>query len=399
MAKVRLMARGSIGWLCAAVAIAACSTEYNKPIGSRPLQPATGGRASSATGGVAGFAMIPNGGLSSSTGGRAPGEPPGDSALTFVNGVVDAKSVLLCLTTGEGPESSGWGSPFPEGGLDYGGSLVVTDQESLELDGQPFAPAIIAGELELVEGMDCEEALATARAEQAAVAETGAEELGDEAEVGGAGAGGEAGAPASLPPKPRLRVGTLPMLPPETLASGRSLLMVGVGCIGGPAYSAKNDVLACGADYRPERPTLSAVAVRMSRSRLTGRVGFAALHAVTANAPIDVRSAPLTDSSDPTMWITTQLAFGVIAPDPPRLEFTVLGYRANSSTWALQVLTNGSVMYSEPWSEVTERTGITLVDGRNYTVVIVGPSVGLAPNHFWNGSRAVVVDSDPTYVE
>nr|MDQ2647319.1 hypothetical protein [Myxococcota bacterium] len=166
-----------------------------------------------------------------------------------------------------------------------------------------------------------------------------------------------------------------------------------------PAYSAKNDVLACGADYRPDRPTLSAVATRMSRTRLAGRVGFQALHAVTASAPIDVRSAPLLETSEPTMWITTQLPFGVIAPDPPRLEFTVLGYRANTSTWALQVLGGGSVMYSEPWSEVTERSGVTPVDGRNYTVVVVGPAVGLAENGFWNASRAVVVDSDPTYVE
>ena len=392
------MARGSLGWSCAAVALAlSCSTEYNKPIGARPTQPGTGGRATTATGGAAGFATIPNGGLSSSTGGRAPSEPPGDSALTFVNGVVDAKSVLLCLTTGEGPESAGWGSPFPEGGLEYGASLVVTDQDSLELDGQTFAPAVIAGELELVRGMDCDEALSTARAEQAAPPEPGTDELASEGDAGGAG--GEGGAPATLPPKPRLRVGTLPMLPPETLSSGRSLLMVAVGCIGGPAYSAKNDVLACGAAYRPDRPTLSAVATRMSRSRLSGRVGFQALHAVTASVPVDVRSAPLIESSEPTMWITTQLPFGVIAPDPPRLDFTVLGYRANTSSWGLQVLANGSVMYSEPWSDVTERSGVTPVDGRNYTVVVVGPAVGLAPTGFWNASRAVVVDSDPTYVE
>jgi hypothetical protein len=57
-------------------------------------------------------------------------------------------------------------------------------------------------------------------------------------------------------------------------------------------------------------------------------------------------------------------------------------------------------MYSEPWTDVTERTGITLVDGRNYTVVVVGPSVGLGlTGGFWTASRAVVVDSDPTYVE
>jgi len=391
--------RGSLVWSAAVVAgLAACSTEYNKPIGARPTQPsATGGRggAASAGGGAAGFATIPNGGLSSSTGGRPPGEPPGESALTFVHGVVDAQRILLCLTTGEGPASPGWGSPFPEGGLEYGTSFAVTEPQSLELEGQPFAPAIIAGELELVDGMDCEEALETARAEQA-------DPSGDPLELGGEGgaSGGEGGAPAAPPPRPRLRVGTLPLLPAETLSSGRSLLMVGVGCIGGPAYSAKNDTLACGADYRPDRPTLSAVAVRMSRTRLTGRVGFQALQAVTASPAVDVRSAPLVETSDPTMWITTQLSYGVIAPDPPRLEFTVLGYRANTSTWGLQVLSGGSVMYSEPWADITERSGVTLVDGRNYTVVVVGPAVGLTTNNgFWNASRAVVVDSDPAYVE
>src|SRR5687768_15679859 len=93
--------RGSV-WcsLVGLLAVAlACSTEYDRPPGSRTERPPSGGTSATGTGGSSGFPVVGSGGTTA-TGGRAAGEPPGDDVLTFVNGVVDAESLLLCLTTG-----------------------------------------------------------------------------------------------------------------------------------------------------------------------------------------------------------------------------------------------------------------------------------------------------------
>ena len=325
--------------------------------------------------------------------------------LTFVNGVVDAKSLLICLTTGSGAAQTPLGSPFPEAGLAYGEALVLTDLSELELtEEDAFAPVVIAGELELVEGMDCEEAVATARAEQAAAptaAEPGAGGApgGDGASAGAGGAGAESGSgePAvPPPPPPRLRVGTLPIVPAGVLTAGRSSLLAAVGCIGGPAFVANEAQLACGERYSADHPTLTAVMVRLSRRTAFGKLGVQALQASTATQEVEVRSAPLMQTSEFPLTFATRLGFGTISSDPPRLDFAASSYGAGSALWAVQVLEGGSVLYSESWADLLERSQITVVDGQNYTLVYVGPHVGLAGRYFWNEPRVVAVENDPT---
>jgi hypothetical protein len=411
--------RGSVrGSIAALVLAAACATEYNRPPGTRSGPPSSGGSAGMATGGSGGFPVVPRAG-STSTGGRAPSEPPGEDVLTLVNGVVDAKSVLFCLTSGSGASSTAIGSPFPEGGLAYGESLVLREIPELELATEPLAPVLIAGDLELVEGMDCEEALATARSEQAAAPSSGAGGAGgepldgaagsanepgepdtDETEASaGAGFGGAGGAPVALPPPPRLRAAVLPMVPAGTLSTGKSTLLVSMGCIGGPAFVSPQDELACGEEYSGARPSLSAVLVRMSRRRAVGRLGLQVLHASVATGELDLRAAPLTQKSELPFSIATRVGYGVIAPDPPRLDFPASSYGAATSGWGVELMVGGSVLYSESWDDLLGRTGITLADGRNYTLVVVGAGVGLPERYFWNAARVVVVDNDPTTVE
>jgi hypothetical protein len=394
--------RGSV-W-CSIVGLLAvafaCSTEYDRPPGSRPEQPASGGRAATGTGGSGGFPVVGNGGTTA-TGGRAPGEPPGDDVLTFVNGVVDAKSLLLCLTTGSGSAQTPFGSPFPEAGLAYGEALVLPDLSELELtEEDAFAAVVIAGELELVEGMDCEEAVATARAEQAAAPTTAEPGAGGMPGAGGeGGAGGESGSgePAlPLPAPPRLRVGTLPIVPAGALSAGRSSLLAAVGCIGGPAFATKEAPRACGNLFSADHPTLTAVLVRLSRRTAFGKLGLQALQASTATQEVEVRSAPLMQTSEFPFTFATRLGFGTISSDPPRLDFGASTYGVGSALWAVQVLEGGAVLYSESWEDLLERSRITVVDGQNYTLVYVGPHAGVAGRPLWNEPRVVAVENDPT---
>src|SRR5690606_5518326 len=207
-------------------------------------------------GGSAGFTPLPSGGGATSTGGRRPDEPPREDVLTFLNGAVDARELLLCLGRSTGGSFEPIGAPFPEGGLPYGAALVVEPPAEIDLENETFAVHVIAGELDRVAGMDCAEALETARTEEALTTplpsgEGGAAGAGGTASEGGAGGspdgeagadagsggasgagssseaalGGAAGSPENAEPeapeaKPVLRARGLPVLPPKTLTGG-----------------------------------------------------------------------------------------------------------------------------------------------------------------------------------
>lgn len=391
----------------------ACSTEYDRPEGSRTPPASTGGVGTGGSG-SGGFPVVGTGGTTS-TGGRPPGEPPGDEVLTLVNGVVDAERVLLCLTSGPGADQAAFGSPFPEGGLPYGASLVITDLAALGIEqGQAVAPLVIAGELSLLDGMECDDAVAMALAEQAAAPtsvpssaggagggaggalEPGELPAGENAGTAGEGEGGGGGMEELLPPAPRLRVSPLPIIPPGSLSAGRSSLLVATGCMGGPAFAAKQAPLACGSVYTPERPTLSALLVRLSRRSAFGKLGVQAVNASVASAQLEFLSAPLTPASELPFTFASRVGYGAIAPDPPRLDFPASTYGAGSSLWGVRVTEGGAELYSEAWSELLERSQIEIEDGRGYTLVYVGPEVGVPASDFWNEPRVVVISNDPT---
>jgi hypothetical protein len=56
-------------------------------------------------------------------------------------------------------------------------------------------------------------------------------------------------------------------------------------------------------------------------------------------------------------------------------------------------------LYSESWAELLERSQLTIEDGRGYTLVYVGPGVGLPAQDFWNAPRVVAVQNDPTLTQ
>jgi hypothetical protein len=385
--------------------------------------------------------VLPNGGFGAAlvvggtnevggTGGRAPDEPPGSDVLSLIHGIVDAPRVRLCFRAGSGRDARLVETPTSASALEFGQRLVLHELDGVDFASEDVQPLAITGELELVEDLDCAEALDRARFEQAvapppdnasggasgnggaggsggALVEGGSENLGLEAQfdshevgsggVGGVGgAGGAAGAEPPLPDPPRLRVGELPTVPAGTLATGRSFLLVLNGCIGGPAFGGRFADDACGPGYTPERPTLSAVLVPMSRRSRFDALGLQVVHASRATGAVGIRSIQEDADIGASFTITDGLELGVIAPRVARTELSRIGWGAGLPDWRVEVYQGSATLFGQDWSEVLERGGLDSVeDGMNYVLVLVGPRFDLRMQGFWNPPQVTIAASNP----
>ena len=379
--------------------LAACGRNHDGlALGDR----VTGGAAgSSSLGGSGGSGGRARGGASGSAGSATGGvggkyvEPMGRSVTTFFHGIVDAERVVFCFARHDEAEPVLVGNPEPSGGLDYAASIALESVRGVDLANEPLLPYVIAGELELVEDMDCEEAVEKARDEMNAAGEL---ELG----AGGAsGAGGEAGRGGAggepePPEPPRLRVATLPEIPAGALADGYSSLYVAIGCIGGPAFSHSLDEEACGSGYSPSSPTLSAELVTLSRTRAEGKLAFQVLHASLASSALTVSSSPPDTTVQASIPVVYDLRRGVLSPRFPSTQLSAADYGISLPGWRAQASTDGTPMVSERWPFVLERAGLdALDDGRGYTLVVVGPRGNVGTTGFWNRTAIGVVDNDP----
>jgi hypothetical protein len=435
--------------------VAGCETDHGA-LARRPNQNEAG------EGGVAGSL----GGTHSGTGGSSATagaggtkvvEPPGRAVVTFLHGIVDAERVLFCFAQGGEQGPSLEGDPLPAGGLDYGASLAFETLPNLSVT-EAVRVFAIAGELERVEGENCEDAVETARAEMRAAGDersflnlagaggvsggeggaagdtagaagdtggapsgvagalgeagtsggdAGAAGAGAGGDGAGAGAGGNAGsssageagsgglggAPVS-PDPPRLRVAELPSLPAGAIVEGYSLLYAANGCIGGPAFSHALEVQACGVGYSPENPTLGAELVTLSRKAHFLNLSLQAFHSSRALGGLDLRTRPAASSSEFAQTIASGLTLGSLLPRAPRSDLRSEQYGI-SDGGGLEFFLKGVSAWVGSWTGVTRRSGITPVNGRVYTLVVIGPAVAEAPDGFWNRPTVTLVDNDP----
>jgi hypothetical protein len=322
--------------------------------------------------------------------------------LTFLHGIVDAESVLLCFLSGTGADARVLDAEPTA--LDYGQSLVLTEIAGADLAKDDVEPVVITGELELVSGLDCADALELAHKEQDA-APTTVEPPGSAGAGGGGasgvatgegGAGGEGGVGAPLPEPPRLRVGQLPIIPAGTIDRGRSYLFVGTGCIGGPAFAGQYAQAACGEEYTPATPTLSGVLVALSRRTQIGSLGLQVAHASAATGMVNVFASRIM-SDTANSWIASGLEYGALVPGTVQPSLSAEQYGVDSPFWQIELLSDFTSVFAERWSAIKMRAGLsTLVDGRSYTLVLLGPAAGFARKGFWNPSALSVVPNDPT---
>lgn len=441
--------RRCIEVVLAALALApACSTDHGSLVRRPPPNVAgdggmagvSGAGGSAATGGTSG---------SAGTGGTKLVEPPGRAVVTFVHGVVDAPEVLFCFARDgdDGPRFVG--DPAPEGGLAYGASMAFES-----LPGVPVTELtrvfVLAGELELVDELDCASAVERARDEMAAAGLTpafanlgaagggaggaagaagasssdGGASAGESGEAGassgsagdgGASSGGEggvhsagaagrageagdtaagAGGAPPLPDPPRLRVAELPSLPAGALDDGYSLLYAAHGCLGGPAFSHELEREVCGASYTPKTPTPGAELVTLSRKVDFLHLSLQALHASQALGTLDMRTVPPDDSSMIALSLGSSMTRGALQPKNPRADQRSEDYGI-SDDGGIALLSAAVVIWEGSWKALSRISGITPVNGRVYTLVVIGPAVEAAPWGFWNPTAVTIVDNDP----
>jgi hypothetical protein len=322
-------------------------------------------------------------------------EPPGRSVTTFFHGIVDAERVAFCFAGHGDGDPELVGEPIPEGGLAFAQSIALESIRRIDLESEAVLPYAIAGELELIAGMSCDDAVAKAEEEMRAVNALPLGAGGESGAGGDAGAGGSAGTPEP-PTPPRLRVSTLPEIPAGALTEGYSSLYVAVGCLGGPAFAHPLDEDACGDGYSPSSPTRTAMLVTLSRRTAFDKLVLQALNASLASQPVTVSSAPPDTAVQPTVPVVYDLSRGSLSPREPSTNFSITDWGLASPGWKAQTSRDGTVHFGELWPDVLERAGIDAFEaGRGYTLVLVGPQSNLAANGFWNRPAIGVVDNDP----
>jgi len=401
-----------LGSLLCAWGFVACVTNHDA------LEKKPAGRGGSNSGGAAGSAgaRAPfggSGGEAANAGGHADDEPPGESVLTIVNGVVDAPSVALCLAKVDSDGNvTPLGSPLTEEPFEYGQSLVLREVDGLDFSTDGLQPFVIAGELELIAGLDCEAAIERARSEEEQSSAGGEPGAGGAAGDGGgrspaagnggsageggdsAGEGGSAGAGAPAV-RSALRVRGLPAISAGTLNAGRSLVFVANGCLGGATYGGSAAAQYCGAGYTPREPTVSAILVSLSRALSADHVALQVVHASLANAQLDLRSRPPFPSTAEGLAIIS-VQMGQVAPRPASIQNTLFDL-GSARKYQLSVEAQGSSLFSQSWLRVLENGGLSeLNNGQGYALIVNGPRADLkAVPNLWNAGVLTAIAVDP----
>jgi hypothetical protein len=415
------------------VALGACMTDHDA-LQKQPNQGA-GGAGASGVSGSGNVGPTSGSGGGGATGGHPDDEAPGTSVLTIVHGVVDAPSVIVCWAK---VGASGVAVPFGEPvTLAYGENLVFPTITGADPAADVLEPLLIAGELDLVSGLDCADAVQRARAEEPAQIETGNGAAGaaeggspsaggeggavssggastsggsssggtlDTGGTSGIGAGGEGGAPSEV--APRLRARALAAIPAGTLNGGRSYLLVAAGCMGGSSFDAPNAEQYCGTGYTERTPTVSMMFVALSRATAVDQVGLQVLNASLATDPIDVNSvSPASAPSTPISIVQSDVEGGLL-PRPAYIDHGVNDYGVTLGH-SLEVtarrkvpsgtgtVTQDVTIFSESWANALGSGG-SLVNGSNFAIVLLGPLADAkAGAAFWNAPVITVVSSDP----
>jgi hypothetical protein len=339
-----------------------------------------------------------------------PPEPPGRWTFTWTNGLVDADGARFCFVPVAGEkEMRDQTVPLPAGGLPFGKSLVLGELRGIDPSTMGVHPyAVVGGGSGADGGSGCGAILDAA---DGAVADDGA--------VRG---------PVAV---------SLPLIPPGTLAEGRSYLGVATGCAlrwpyadaeagpdapndseGGPDADAGPDAEA-GTDASPIdaatadvfRPPLRAaicgastgapnaglVLVRLSRRDVGPRVGLQAVHASTtvAGARITVErtggSAPL---------FSADLAPYQIVPRDGLIAVTRDAFGSSIGEATLRVASPAIAFpaVSISLASALAESGIdetALMEGDLLSLVLIGAQPGQSPAPPWNAARIAIVRNAP----
>jgi hypothetical protein len=377
---------------------AACETDH-AALEKKP-QNAAGAGGMGEGGGSAGTPTQISGGANGQAGGHPDDEPPGSNVFTILNGVVDAPSVVLCLAkVGADGAAVPFGDPLTNEPFVYGSALVLNSVPGVNLESEGVQPLIIAGELDRIAGLGCEDAVARAQDEEAiaidvnahaaegaeagaandagavGVSVAGGHAAGSGGASGGGGAGGTGGAGGAFAVEvpARLRLRELPAIPAGTLSAGRSIVYVATGCMGGFSYDGPNAAEYCGDGYTERAPTVSGMLVSLSRRTKFDAAGIQFLHASLATQQVDLSSRPPLPSQDPGITLASGARAGQLVPHSANLSHPA-SELAVTHLYNAAIVGGGTVLSAQPWTAVLARGGLrALTDGVTYAIVLIGP--------------------------
>lgn len=404
------------GLWCLALA-AACETNH-AALEKKPHS-AAGAGGMGEGGGSAGTPTQISGGAAGQGGGHADDEPPGSNVFTILNGVVDAPSVVLCLAkVGADGAAVPFGDPLTDQPFDYGASLVLNRVSGANLASDSLQPLIIAGDLERIAGLNCEDAVARAQDEEAlaidanahaaegaeagaandagavGVSPGGGHAGGSGGASGGGGASGASGAGGAFAVEipSRLRLRELPAIPAGTLSAGRSILYVATGCMGGFSYDGPSSAEYCGDGYTEQAPTVSGMLVSLSRRTKFDAAGIQFLHASLATPQVDLSSRPPLPSQDTGITLASGARAGQLVPHSANLSHPA-SELSITRLYNAAIVEGGAVLTAQPWTAVLGRAGLSaLTDGATYAVVLVGPRADhSSATKLWNPALITVV--------
>jgi hypothetical protein len=361
----------------------------------------TGSSASStgAGGGASSSSAESSSGASTSGAGGAGGasedagpdpEPSGPTKLTIVNGVNDYDAIRVCfLPYPDGdPALLPW--PSEAEGLPFARGAVIAPIFDTIPKGKDIRPVVFAGDLAKIADKTCADALALAAQ---GPGDAGDGDAGDGGADDGGADGGDAG--SSLPP---LIAASLAVVPAAVFESPKSILLVPFGCLGGPGHDGPTATLACGFNYSPSAPTVSLIALGMSRKIDKAHLSLQIVNASAALQPSDVRLRSGFD--DAKEWnVAPMLALGTIAPSPPFNMIAVKDFGAIDKVLVKTYLPGQAFQSSATLLAEASAHGMlpktAIANGTGLTLVAVGAFPGLETGAFWHKLTFTLIKADP----
>jgi len=359
---------------------AACTTDDDAL--AKRSRPASGGSGGTHGGGSGGGGADATAGVAGAAGGE-PGDasdagdasstdaplPVGPGKLTIVHGVADASELAFCFERVSGAVATPLGSVQPTSALGYAHAFVFETPAGFDATQDSLRPIVLAGNLSSAFGKSCAEAIASAEPQQ---------------DLDAGDAASDAG--------PGLVSVALPVLPAGTLYSGRDLLLVAAGCLGGPTHTDPSEQCVCGADYRPDRPTLTALLAASARASVAGKVALQVMNGSPLSESVDFVAAPPAPEL-PTTLVSDVVA-GAIAPEAPLTTRSAADFFASSQDSQIEINLGGSPVVRVPVPTALAQGGLSaLENGRSYAFVLVGPRAAYSGANWWQAPSVTVVST------
>jgi hypothetical protein len=360
---------------------AACTTDDDAL--AKRSRPASGGSGGQGTGGSGGGG---GGDAAAGAAGAAGGElgdagdesdasstdeplPVGPGKLTIVHGVADASELAFCFERVSGTVATPLGSVQPASALGYARAFVFETPAGFDATQDSLRPIVLAGDLSSAFGKSCAEVMASAEPQQDL-------DAGDAASDAGAG----------------LVSVALPVLPAGTLYSGRDLLLVAAGCLGGPTHTDPSEQYVCGTDYRPDRPTLTALIAASARASVAGKVALQVMNGSPLSESVDFVVAP--PAPDTPSVLVSDVVAGAIAPEAPLTTRSAADFFASAPDSLIQIDLGGSPAVRVPFPTALAQGGLSaLENGRSYAFVLIGPRAAYSAANWWQAPTVTVLST------